>query len=244
MLWIIDFLSCRKQRVKLGQDSGQEKKRLFFREVWCPAGVPQGTNDLDIPGSELWKYVDDSTISEAILKGPVSNSQSAVDIFAWRASSDKFQSNETKCKEVRICFSTNGTLNFNPLVINDKPTDVVSHANNLNGNISSGLKWNHHISEVVKKARKRLFCLSQLKRAGLRPNELVQFYRTCIRPTSENASPVFHDGLPVYLSHKLEAVQKRAMRIIFPCFMYDEALVKASLVTLSERRQALKDKLS
>ena len=33
------------------------------------------------------------------------------------------------------------------------------------------------------------------------------------------------------------------MRIIFACFMYDEALVKASLATLSDRRQALTDKL-
>ena len=88
----------------------------------------------------------------------------------------------------------------------------------LGVNISSDLIWNYHISEVVKKARKRLFCLSELKRAGLGPNELVQFYRTCIRPITE------------YL------------RIIFPCFMYDEALVKASLVTLPDRRQALTGK--
>ena len=59
-------------------------------------------NDLDIPGFELWKYVDDSTISKAILKGQVSNIQSAVDIFASRAAS--VQLNETKCKEMRICF--------------------------------------------------------------------------------------------------------------------------------------------
>ena len=47
----------------------------------------------------------------------------------------------------------------------------------------------------------------------------------------------------MYLSHELEAVQKRAMRIIFPCFIYDEALVKENLVTLSDRGQALTDKL-
>ena len=40
--------------------------------------------------------------------------------------------------------------------------------------------------------------------------------------------PVFHDGLPVYLSPELEADQKRAMHIIFPCFVYDEAVVKTN----------------
>ena len=47
----------------------------------------------------------------------------------------------------------------------------------------------------------------------------------------------------MYLYHELEAVQNSAMRIIFPRFMYDEALVKATLLTLSDRRQALMDKL-
>ena len=64
-----------------------------------------------IPGFELWKYVDDSTISEKMLKGQVGNIQSAVDIFALRAASEKFQLNETP--------------NFNPIVINDKQIDVV-----------------------------------------------------------------------------------------------------------------------
>ena len=67
--------------------------------------------------------------------------------------------------------------------------------------------------EVVKKARKRL-----LKRSGLGSNELVQFYRTCIRPIT--------DSLPLYLSRELKAVQKMARRIIFSCISYEDALVK------------------
>ena len=58
-----------------------------------------------------------------------------------------------------------------------------------------------------------------------------------------STTEAFHDGLPVYRSHELEKKKKRVMRIIPPCFMYDEALVKANLVTLSDRRQVLTDKL-
>ena len=103
----------------------------------------------------------------------MTNIQTAVDIFASRAASEKFQLNELGCKKMRICFSTNGPPDPNPIVINDKQIDVISHAKILSVNISSDLQWKHHISEVVRKARKCLFCLAQLKRVGLGPNGLV-----------------------------------------------------------------------
>ena len=105
------------------------------------------------------------------------------------------------------------------------------------------MEWNHHITEVVKKARKRLYCLSQLKRSGLGANELVELFHTCIRPITEYACAVLHDSLPAYLSYDLEAVQKRAMRIIFPFIPYKEALALSKLATLSDRRQELTSNL-
>ena len=70
-------------------------------------GVPQGTklglwlfiimiNELDVPGTDLWKYVDDTTISETISKNQDSHIQAAADTLASRATEDKFQLNETK----------------------------------------------------------------------------------------------------------------------------------------------------
>ena len=98
------------QRVKIGQD--------FYSE-WAsvPAGVTQRTkmgpwlfimmiNDLNIPNTEMWKYVDDTTICEIVAEDKLSSIQSAVDVFSKNASNDKFQLNEGKCKEVRINFST------------------------------------------------------------------------------------------------------------------------------------------
>ena len=88
-------------------------------------------------------------------------------------------------------FGKNRTPDLKLTVINDTQIDVLSLAKILGVNISSDRKWNHRIVEVVQKARKRLFCLSQLKSAGLGPSELVQFYPTYTRPITEYACPVF-----------------------------------------------------
>ena len=97
-----------------------------------------------------------------------------------------FQLNETKCKELLINFNTN-----NLLVVNRMPIDLVTSAKILGINISNDLKWNCHIDSVIKKAKKRLYSLSQLKGSGLGTRELVQFFCTCIRPITEYACPVF-----------------------------------------------------
>lgn len=244
--WIVDFLSCRRQRVKLSQDCYSEWGAI-------PSGVPQGTklgpwlftimiNDLIIPGTDMWKYVDDSTISETVMKSEVSKVQQAVDELATQASADKFQLNETKCKELRITFS-HSRKNFDPIKVNDQDLECVEQAKILGLQISCDLTWNNHVSEVVKKVNKRLYFLRQLKRAQVKSEELLLFYLTCIRPVTEYACPVYHHSLPQYLSVDLERCQRRALRIIYPDCSYNEALLLTGLVPLHNRREFLCDKL-
>ena len=80
--------------------------------------------------------------------------------------------------------------------------------------------------------------LRQLKRATGDPAQLLNcFYTTCIRPVSEYACQVLHNGLLEYLSEELEKIYRRALRIIFPDLSYQETLKECNIATLHQRRQ-------
>ena len=104
-------------------------------------------------------------------------------------------------------------------------------------------EMNMFSTEITKKARKRLYSLTQLKRANVGTKELLQFYITCIRPITEYAYPVFHNSLTKYLSNELEAIQQRALKIILPQTSYGEALSRIGLQTIYARRQELTERL-
>ena len=73
--------------------------------------------------------------------------------------------------------------------------------------VSSDLKWNVHVSELVRKVSTRLYFLRQLKKSHVATREtliLDLFYITCIRYILEYGSPVSHCALPSYLSEDLE----------------------------------------
>ena len=105
--------------------------------------------------------------------------------------------------------------------------------------IRDDFKWNDHIFNVTSKAAKRLYLLSQLKRAGICASDLVLFYCSTIRSVLEYACQVFHSSLPFYLSEELERIQKRALRIIFPYASYNSALKEAGISSLYDRRASL-----
>ena len=154
-------------------------------------------------------------MAKTVHKGQPSGIQAAVDDLVRQAEIDMFQLNENKCKELQISFSK-FVDPFEAVTINNKPIEVVTSVKLLGLTISNNLKWNPHIENVIKKGASRLYLLRQLKRAKGDPAQPLCFYTTCIRPVSEYACQVFHNGLPKYLSDELEKIQRRALKIIFP----------------------------
>ena len=99
--WIINFLSDRRQRVKIAGSISD----------WLPinAGVPQGTklgpilflvmiNNLSIsdPKSCIWKYVDDVSLSEGLVRNSISTIQTNLNTVASWSSSNWMKLNAKK----------------------------------------------------------------------------------------------------------------------------------------------------
>ena len=99
-------------------------------------------------------------------------------------------------------------------------------------NISRDLKWNVHVSDLLRKVSTRLYFLRQLKKSHVATRQLLLFYIKCIRSILECGSPVFHRALPSYLNEDLERLQRRATKIIYPELSYAKALELSGLLTL------------
>ena len=95
--------------------------------------------------------------------------------------------------------------------------------------IQNNLKWDEHIYEIVSKASKRLHILRVLRRSGIPPADLLTVYIALIRSILEYSCEVWHSSISCYLSDKLEKIQKRALRIIYPEQTYKDALLLAGI---------------
>ena len=108
--WMCSFLFKQQQAVKIND----------IISSWLPitAGVPQGTklgpilfllmlNDLGLStqlGCNHWKYVDDITLSDTLLRGQSSCLQSDLDRIHQWAVDNNMRLNPSKCKIMLMCF--------------------------------------------------------------------------------------------------------------------------------------------
>ncbi len=127
----------------------------------------------------------------------------------------------------------------NPIIIGNKEIECVSNYKLLGVYLNEDLSWNTHIDYIFKKACKRLYSLRILRRAGVASSSILKVYLTIIRPVLEYAVPVWQ-SISSILSNKLETIQKRTLKIIFPSAeTYLEALQLAGIDNLADRRTIL-----
>jgi len=195
-----------------------------------------------IADCDIWKFMDDTTLS--VIVQIIEESRMQVisnEVQKW-SQNNRLNINADKTKEMVISFKKK-KLKFNTLYIDDCPIEQVNSIKVLGLHITDNLKWNLHVSKLVANANKKLYFLKHLKRAGLSCEDLIIFYKSVIRSTLEYACQVWHGALSTKLTQDLERVQKRALQIIYPGVDYKNSLAASQLDTLHDRREYLCKKL-
>jgi len=109
----------------------------------------------------------------------------------------------------------------------------------LGVHVSNNLSWNSHVDYICARANTRLHYLKRLKQAGLPANRLTHWYISAIRPVLEYSVVVWHHGLSKNQTELTEAIQRRALRIVYPTgpwhWSSDEYLFQQFLILLIRR---------
>ena len=201
------------------------------------------TNDLTVPSiSNMWKYVDDTMVSESIPKGHQTKSQEVVDaIYDW-SKENLFQLNSERTKESVISFSRDSPQ-LPRLCMDRSPIKTIQSTKLLGLTINDMLTWNNHVEDHVKKAPKKLYFLIQLMQAHVPTSDLVTYFCACIRSSLDYACPVFHYSLPKYLQVELIRVQRRALSCIFSRVHYSDTLQLAGLESVRVHQENITEHL-
>uniref|UniRef100_A0AAQ4Q5M4 Reverse transcriptase domain-containing protein n=1 Tax=Gasterosteus aculeatus aculeatus TaxID=481459 RepID=A0AAQ4Q5M4_GASAC len=210
--WITDFLSDRKQHVKLG------KHVSAFRTI--STGSPQGcvlspllfslyTNSCisSHQSVKLLKFADDTT-----LIGLISGGGESDHLVSW-CSQNNLELNALKTVEMVVDFRRNRAPP-SPITLCDSPVTIVDSFRFLGSIITQDLKWELNISSITKKAQQRLFFLRQLKKFNLPKTMMVHFYTAIIESILCSSITVWYAAATAKDKGRLQRVICSAERVI------------------------------
>eukprot|EP00732_Lithocolla_globosa_P000856 Lithocolla_globosa_v1_NODE_335_length_4412_cov_18.802846.p1 type:complete len:908 gc:universal NODE_335_length_4412_cov_18.802846:2840-117(-) len=221
--WIISFLSGREQVVVLKDERSNK--------IYITIGVPQGsvispvlficfTDDLQLDDkkTKILKYADDSTLASVIKTQADHNSylDRVQRIEEW-SKENGLSLSADKTKELTIDFSKDKRLSKRfpqKTKINGEVVKSVSDGKLLGVRFQDNLKWDLHIKKVLIASNKRIFLLYRLKRVGAPFRILLNFYQYAVVSYQDYCCQVFSESIPNYLRKKLEAIRRRAQRVL------------------------------
>ena len=98
----------------------------------------------------------------------------------------------------------------------------------------------YHVDNILNKARRKLWTLRHVKKAGMKEEDMMKIFNTIIRPCLEYAVPTFGPMLTEEMKNELESIQKRACKIVFGWdSSYSELIASGRVESLEKRREKL-----
>ncbi|KAK3507836.1 hypothetical protein QTP70_001197 [Hemibagrus guttatus] len=216
--WITDFLTDRRQFVRLGTHVSDLQH--------ISTGSPQGcvlspllfslyTNSCtsDHQSVKLLKFADDTTLIGLISDGDESAYRGEIDRLVSWCSTNNLELNSLKTVEMTVDFRKNPAPRT-PVILCDSPVSSAESFCFLGTTITKELKWEQNIRSLTKKAQQRMYFLRQLKKFLLPVKMLVNFYTAIIESVLTSSITVWFAAATARDKAKLQRVIHSAEKVI------------------------------
>ncbi|KAK3556233.1 hypothetical protein QTP70_006918 [Hemibagrus guttatus] len=216
--WITDFLTDRRQFVRLGTHVSDLQH--------ISTGSPQGcvlspllfslyTNGCTSghQSVKLLKFADDTTLIGLISDGDESAYRGEIDRLVSWCSTNNLELNSLKTVEMTVDFRKNPAPRP-PVILCDSPVSSAESFCFLGTTITKELKWEQNIRSLTKKAQQRMYFLRQLKKFLLPVKMLVNFYTAIIESVLTSSITVWFAAATARDKAKLQRVIHSAEKVI------------------------------
>ncbi|KAK3548080.1 hypothetical protein QTP70_004510 [Hemibagrus guttatus] len=216
--WITDFLTDRRQFVRLGTHVSDLQH--------ISTGSPQGcvlspllfslyTNGCTSghQSVKLLKFADDTTLIGLISDGDESAYRGEIDRLVSWCSMNNLELNSLKTVEMIVDFRKDPAP-LPPVILCDSPVTSAESFRFLGTTITKELKWEQNIRSLTKKAQQRMYFLSQLKKFLLPVKMLVNFYIAIIEYILTSSITVWFAAATARDKAKLQRVIHSAEKVI------------------------------
>uniref|UniRef100_A0A8C7T6I6 Reverse transcriptase domain-containing protein n=1 Tax=Oncorhynchus mykiss TaxID=8022 RepID=A0A8C7T6I6_ONCMY len=215
--WVLDFLTGRPQVVKVGNN--------ISTSLTLNTGSPQGcvlsplmyslfTHDCVAmhASNSIITFAEDTTVVGLITNNDETAYREEVRVLGVWCQENNLSLNVNKTKEMIVDFRKQ--QREHPLIhIEGIAVEKVERFKFLSVHITDKLKLSTHTDSVVKKAQQRLFNLRRLRKFGLSPKTLTNFYRCTIESILSDCITAWYGNCTALNRKALQRMVRSAQRI-------------------------------
>ncbi|KAI4904962.1 hypothetical protein NFI96_002249 [Prochilodus magdalenae] len=162
----------------------------------------------------IFKFADDTTILGLITDGDETVYRDEVSALSEWCYHNNLSLNISKTKEMIVDYRKLQRGGHSPLYINGAEVERVSSVRFLGVHLTDDLSWSFHTNKAVRSARQRLFFLRRLRKFGLPPDILTNFYRCTIESILTACITVWYGSCTACDRKALKRVVRTAESII------------------------------